>query len=266
MNTSLFDFPQNNLSWEPAFANTSNPATWTFGPAGRLTIGLLQLLFNASMLLVFVIKPHLRTSFTIYIIFLLTANLTYTLCEYPLEIIRQLYPHWPLSRSACTFYLYQIWIVCPLTMHMHVLITLNRVWAIALPVSYRNRHSKASACGMCGLIVLYIHILAVPLWLRDELYFRVDNSECSLNTHRQPWYSTAVAIVTQVLPILYVVGAYPFLLVKQLQRRKSRETKVVDVLTRNRQSIHISDPQQTAHHLVIVMLHFATIWYRYRDA
>ncbi|XP_055347138.1 G-protein coupled receptor 84-like [Paramacrobiotus metropolitanus] len=215
------------------FPNQSLNAVWNFAAVGRLSFGIVQVILNLGMLIVFMFRKDLRTSFTIYIIFLLIANLIYATCQYPLEVVRQLYPHWALSTSACVFYIYQCWIFCPVTMHMHVLITLNRIWAIAFPVSYRNRHSKRMAVLLCILMLLYLHLFVLPLVIIDAVWYKGNVAEkgCFLNGDVYRVYSIVAAIITQDLPVVFVVGAYPFLLCKQFKRKKGA-LKIVDVVSR----------------------------------
>ncbi|XP_055348571.1 allatostatin-A receptor-like [Paramacrobiotus metropolitanus] len=197
--------------------------TWTYGAIGRLTFCILQLCLNIGMLCVFIFRPALRSTFTVYIMALLSFNIFYCAGQYPLEVIRQTYPRWWLSEHACRLYLYEIWVVCSATMHMHVLITINRLWAVVFPVSYRQNHTTKVAVLMCLGMVTYVHLVCFPLYIRDQLYFHQSASEhgCVMNIKEQNLYSTLVALIGYDLPIAFVVFAYPFLLYKHKQRGRS---------------------------------------------
>ncbi|XP_055348567.1 protein trapped in endoderm-1-like [Paramacrobiotus metropolitanus] len=211
-----------------SFRNISNNQTlqlsvdWNYAAVGRTTLCILQLLLNFSMLLVIIRQQTLRTAFSVYIIGLLSANIFYAACEYPLEILLALYSEWWMSRAACSFYLYQIWVFVAVPMHMHVLITINRLWALTFPLSYRNIHSSKVAGLLCIGNVVYVHILCFPLFLIDELYYRVplERFGCSLDTVNLNVYANVVNMMAFNMPIIIVVCSYPFILHKHLQRRK----------------------------------------------
>ncbi|XP_055348593.1 5-hydroxytryptamine receptor 2A-like [Paramacrobiotus metropolitanus] len=207
--------------------NVTVPAiisTWYFPAVSRVILCILQLTLNIAMLSAFIIRKDLRTSFTVYIIFLLSSNVFYALCEHPLEIIRISYSAWWLPSGACSLYLYLLWVSCAVPMHTHVLITINRIWAIAFPHSYRQHHSSKVACLMCLGNVVYVHVVCLPLVMLDQLRYAVNAEKygCSLNfdVSQVNDYASTVQFIVYDGPIVFVVLAYPFLYYKQTQRRK----------------------------------------------
>ncbi|XP_055349766.1 uncharacterized protein LOC129596492 [Paramacrobiotus metropolitanus] len=183
--------------------------TWNFAAIGRLTLVIFQLLFNTSMLSVFIFHPSLRTSFTVYIMALLSCNIFYSAGEYPLEILRLTYPQWWMSERACGFYLYHIWVFCAVSMHMHVLITINRLWALFYPVSYRQRHSSKVAVLMCLGMVGYVHVICFPVYIIDQLYYRrpADQFGCVLNIKEQNVYGTVANIMVGMGSTMHLRGS-----------------------------------------------------------
>ncbi|XP_055348560.1 alpha-2 adrenergic receptor-like [Paramacrobiotus metropolitanus] len=175
------------------------------------------------MIIAFIVRRELRTSFTIYLMFLFCSNIIYALGGYPLEVMRQGFPgRWFLSHAACAFYIYQIWVFCPVAMHMHVLITLNRLWAIYFPVSYKNIHSERVAVLMCAGVALYCHVICLPVVVMDLMYYHLPEKQygCLLNATAQSTFTSVVAVISQFIPVVIVVGAYPFLWYKHLKRKK----------------------------------------------
>ncbi|GAV09623.1 hypothetical protein RvY_19127 [Ramazzottius varieornatus] len=116
--------------------NTSTPSWWTATPVCFLLIMVILTTLNGTLLYVFARNQNLRTTFNVYVVSVLLANLVETLVQMPLNLAH--YLHW-LSVTACPFYIYsaavQAVVVCS-----HTLITLNRVWAVTAPVSYRKYH------------------------------------------------------------------------------------------------------------------------------
>ncbi|XP_055348564.1 probable G-protein coupled receptor No18 [Paramacrobiotus metropolitanus] len=206
-----------------SFTGSPNGFDWTVPALTRCSMCVIQTLLNAAMIVAFIVRRELRTSFTIYLMFLFCANIIYALGGYPLEVLRQGFPNrWFLSHAACAFYIYQVWVFCPVAMHLHVLITLNRLWAISFPVSYKNIHSEKVAVLICAGTFVYVHLVCLPLVVLDLKYHHLSDERygCMLNTAAQNVYTTVVAIVSTDVPIVVVVGAYPFLWYKHLKRKK----------------------------------------------
>ncbi|XP_055349949.1 uncharacterized protein LOC129596639 [Paramacrobiotus metropolitanus] len=188
-------------------ANTgtvSSTAVWNYALITRMTLFILQVSFNTFMLLFLVLQKSLRTGFSVYLIGLLAANIFYAFGQFPVEIVQPLFGGWWMSRAVCSYYIYHVWVFVSVSMHMHVLITVNRLWALTFPLSYRNRHTTKLACLLSVGMVAYVHIVCLPLFLLDELYYRLPpegEAGCQLNTDKQPLYSAIENIVSCDLPI-----------------------------------------------------------------
>ncbi|OQV17910.1 hypothetical protein BV898_08039 [Hypsibius exemplaris] len=103
------------------------------------------LIANAVVLAAFIKNRHLRTPFNMYIISLVIADLTQTLLDLPFTVMSQFIPVWPLGHLACNFRLYGLWVFSAIVRNTHSLISLNRLWALFLPVSYRHYHTNTLA-------------------------------------------------------------------------------------------------------------------------
>ncbi|XP_055348572.1 melatonin receptor type 1B-like, partial [Paramacrobiotus metropolitanus] len=198
-------------------------AVWNYSTISRLTFFVLQIVLNLSMLLFLIHHEALRIGFNVYLIGLLSANIFYAFGQYPVEILQSLYDHWWMSKAACSYYIYQSWVFVSVSIHMHVLITINRLWALTFPLSYRNQHNTRVACLFSVSIVVYVHIVCFPLFPIDELYYRPPTElGCFLDTAQQKLYSTIVNMVAFNLPVAAVVFSYPYILYKYLRRRRTK--------------------------------------------
>ncbi|XP_055356459.1 5-hydroxytryptamine receptor 6-like [Paramacrobiotus metropolitanus] len=135
-----------NITANASVAAVPSSADWNFSAISRLVWFILLLVLNDSMLLFLVLHKTLRTGFNVYLIGLLSTNVFYGVLQYPSEILEALYMHWWMSRGACSLSLYNLWVLDSVTKHMHVLITVNRLWALTFPLSYRNQHNTKVAC------------------------------------------------------------------------------------------------------------------------
>ncbi|XP_055353080.1 octopamine receptor beta-2R-like [Paramacrobiotus metropolitanus] len=159
---------------------------------------------------------------------LLASNIILTIMNFPLDIIGSVYSSWWLSSAACNLYLYGNWVLEGGMMHMHVLITANRIWAMQFPVSYKTHHGSSKRTGLFLILLawIYVHVVCLPGVVLDALYYRQPPADgCSMNDVQVEWINTAQFLVYD-MPVLFIVFAYPFLLLKQLQRnRKSLERR-----------------------------------------
>ncbi|XP_055348524.1 uncharacterized protein LOC129595509 [Paramacrobiotus metropolitanus] len=208
---------------EPDANSTVTGLIWNLPAMARISIGILQIFLNSAMLVAIVIYKELRTSFAVYLAFLFFLNVIYAASAYPLEIIRQGYwgRYW-LPSSVCTVHMYLFWVMSAVPVHIHVLITLNRIWAMTFPVSYKNVHGEKVALLLCCIMTVYVHALCLPVVILDAMYYRLPEKEngCFLNTESQMVATTIISIISCDVPIVVVVGAYPFLYYKQARRGK----------------------------------------------
>ncbi|XP_055337909.1 olfactory receptor 1-like [Paramacrobiotus metropolitanus] len=212
------------------------PPTWHPMQICELAACLIGSVSNLVIAVVLLLDKHLHTPFTVYLLLLLTSNLLQASVFYPLDIISHLYSHaWWLGERACDLFNYFIFVFGGVLMQSHALITFNRLWAITFPLSYRNYHSTRVALLLCGGCVAYVHLVCLPGVVIDALYYRppVDRFKlCSLDIGRQfPW-AVASEVIIYIAPIVFVVGAYPFLFHKQHQRKGavhgSKQDSVMD--------------------------------------
>ncbi|XP_055349781.1 olfactory receptor 52J3-like [Paramacrobiotus metropolitanus] len=212
---------------EANWTNVSHPDGWSYQAGVRISLGVIQFILNLTMLIPILILRDLRNAFTVYVAALFTANLVYVSTEYPIDVLRIVYSEQSFSSSVCTFYLYLVYVFAVVRLHMHVLITINRIWAIQFPVHYRNVHNERVAVLVCLGTVLYIHILILPLIIIDLLYYRLPEQVygCGLASDQLPLfeYELIVEVLADDLLIVVIIVAYPFLYYKRWKAIKNRE-------------------------------------------
>jgi hypothetical protein len=187
----------NNASfykWNVSFLETNMTsellpaAKWTIMPVFSLLVFVFGCINNGGLLLLFVQDSSLRTPFNIYLINLLMANLACTLVVYPMDIINNLYSFaWFMGDTACTVYLYGCYVLEAGISTAHQLIAINRIWAVAHPISYRSHHSVKIAILLCLATWFYVHVVMIPGWIGDALYYRlpINTNGCLLNQQMQ---------------------------------------------------------------------------------
>ena len=103
---------------------------------------IAMLLANAVVLTAFIKHRTLRTPFNIYLISLIMADIAQSLFDLPFMIGETFYATWPYGRIACNFSLYGKWIFSAAVRNTHSMISLNRLWALFMPISYKQYHTK----------------------------------------------------------------------------------------------------------------------------
>ncbi|XP_055331631.1 uncharacterized protein LOC129583723 [Paramacrobiotus metropolitanus] len=203
------------------FCSQDDPA-WTGSVIFEAAATVLAIILNTAELIVFLHYDHLQTAFTLNIMALLASNIVLCVMNYPLDIIGNLYTCWWLSMPACNLYLYGNWVLAGGMMYMHVLITANRIWAMQFPLSYKRQHGSSHRSGFLLILLtwLFVHAICLPGVILDALYFRQSLSTgCGINGEAQvAWINTAQLLIYD-MPVVFIAGAYPFLVYKQVQRQ-----------------------------------------------
>lgn len=207
-----------------ASVNVVSDPTWSFAPTFKLTMFVLVVVLNLFVLAVFCRDKKLRTPFSVYLILLQCCNLIYAIGDYPLAIMGQIYSRWKMGAFACSIHIYALYVFAGITMHTHLLITVNRIWAISFPHSYRIHHNKKVAMLICAGMVSYVHMVCLPGFIMDTLYYRlpIETNGCYLNFESQIIWATTIQFVIYDFPIVFMVAAYPYILYQKVKRNKLR--------------------------------------------
>lgn len=71
-----------------------------------------------------------------------------------------------LGKPACTVYNYKTMLESVI-MHSHLLIAINRMWAVIFPMHYRRHHSRRMAICQCVATWVYVSAYMLPLSTHD---------------------------------------------------------------------------------------------------
>ncbi|OQV15772.1 hypothetical protein BV898_10026 [Hypsibius exemplaris] len=199
-----------NLSNNGTLALNISDAKWTFLPVVTLFIFLIAFLGNGLLLVVFIRERSLRTPFNFYIINLLIANLAVITVEYPMDMVIKLHSAWLLGNDACNLYLYASSVFGACICNSHMLIAINRMWAVSFPLSYRTHHSRRTAVCLCLGVWVYVHVVVGPPVIIDALYFRlpVETNGCMINAPEQQAWEIAIQVIYW-LPEIVMLAAFP---------------------------------------------------------
>ncbi|XP_055347374.1 5-hydroxytryptamine receptor 1B-like [Paramacrobiotus metropolitanus] len=183
-------------------------------PTVSLLTGFLGFSLVASILLngliVFIyFKEHsLRSSFNALIANLCTAEVLFAGTGMPGNFIRGLYGYFPYSATACSFFQYCINVFGSAVRYGHVLITLNRLWAVSYPVHYKRNQNMRLTCSIITLTWIFVNVLWLPVIIPGRMWANPHDKQCLVNTDFQPKTALAVEILGfTVTEIIVVVGS-----------------------------------------------------------
>ncbi|XP_055354492.1 5-hydroxytryptamine receptor 1D-like [Paramacrobiotus metropolitanus] len=196
-------------------------ATWQPAAMALTVIFILGLVCNAAVTTVFVFNKDLWSSFNVYLCNLLVANLIYFFLGAPFDIIEEVFPHWWLGQSVCTLYLYAYWTITPVQILTHCSIAVNRIWALYRPISYRTRHTIATAIKICVFLWLFAHLIGLPGVLVDAVHFQQKNM-CVVDTTDSGFLQIWQLLINVIgfLCIFTILAAFPLVLGKMQKPRR----------------------------------------------
>ncbi|GAU96060.1 hypothetical protein RvY_07558 [Ramazzottius varieornatus] len=190
-----------------------------------LVIGVGTVISNGIFLLTYckVSSSSFHTPFNVYMLNLAITDFVTAIFTTPGNFALYALNKWVFSRAFCTVYLYGFWTWYSLSIQFHMLISLNRLWAVCFPMHYKTYHTKRLAALMCILTYIYAHIWTLTGLIPDDMYYRTENfRDCSLNLMAQSLWATLCDLILYVVPEVVVVGVYPIIGWKVAQRRKVR--------------------------------------------
>ena len=167
------------------------------------SVSIIVVINNASLLIVFARHRQLCSSFMVYIIYLLTMNVLYAVLKDPLDVASMLVPggYAVLGENICLLVLYGIFVIRSCSVHSHALITINRIWAVFWPMSYKRHHTVKTAVFFCFSIVVYVHVIAIPGFLTVVFVYPIDTSFGGCNVIRPElavWNGVCNALLTWI--------------------------------------------------------------------
>ena len=193
--------------------NSPQPVGWTSLNLFGLLVNIIGAILNFSLLVVFIKHRSLRTSFGVYLINLLLFEAVLIWVHSPIHLISNYIGDWPFDYNLC-------WFVNfvgdeSLIIFAHFLITLNRVWAVTFPFSYRTRHTTKFAIILCGSVATVWHLVYIPVTIGTvvlEPDSATNGYSCKVDT-AVPLYLFSV-LGLFIIPAILVILSYPYVCYK----------------------------------------------------
>lgn len=211
----------NNTS-APSFnaGNFTGSIAWESYTVFTLTIAILTFVMNSATLVAFVTDKILRKQpFSIYLVCLLISNILLVLGA-NLEVLSHIYPVWTYGLAPCIVYHYTLTKISACQINAHALITINRVWAVTFPISYRHFHSRKIALAICACMWLYVHVVLLPNFVP-----RMANPKLPLESYgcqRQYRSAPLYFLFSYGVALFVIMLAYPFIMLKRRRQGKGK--------------------------------------------
>ncbi|XP_055344046.1 D(1)-like dopamine receptor [Paramacrobiotus metropolitanus] len=200
---------------------------WTPPLIGFTCISSVSFILNVIVLILQFLPQTQVTPFTIYLIVIFVYNAVSLAVVRPISTFTSLFGVWPGGHALCVTYMYFQRVASVIPVLAHVLISMDRLWAIRFPLSYRLHHqSKLTVIAVCFAMLGYVHVVPFPAFLIDFLYY---NSQEKQRTCQQitgsviPW-NRADFILHRLLPLIMIVSIYVYIIVKRWQRKRITTT------------------------------------------
>ncbi|GAU94770.1 hypothetical protein RvY_06489 [Ramazzottius varieornatus] len=192
----------------------------------------ITIISNLLVVLSFVVEPRLRTPFNYYLLSMAVSDFLVGALDLPQYLASYTYyGYWPFGDVQCTFWLYVDNVIPSLTLWFLVVLSLDRVWAIDRPISYR-RHNSRSKCFVALLAAFVITNLPVlPGFIHARIHFgnQTDAKACNWDVDGLPAWASSFygVVVNNWLPTILTIGCYSVTMTKLCKaRRKLTEENV----------------------------------------
>ncbi|GAV04861.1 hypothetical protein RvY_15073 [Ramazzottius varieornatus] len=212
----------NRSSCENISASGTEKPHWTFLPIFLSILTPLAVILNCAVLVPLVINQRSQPAFNIYLINLTISNLAYSVTILPFDIVSSVHINWPLGYGACLLFQYSIWAIHGCIIHSHILLTLNRLWAVFLPVHYHRAQVKhfRVAVVVCLCMWVYVNLVAVPGLTITKIVF--ERSPCFLDIPSHPRYWQVAQGLLYDSTLAFLALAIPVVWYKRRHRRRNR--------------------------------------------
>lgn len=232
-------FQNMNLSFSSNVTVTKQ-AHWSFISIMSLLICGTAAILNGSLLALFTTSQRLRTPFGKLLMNLLLGNFSYAVFDGVMSTAEYLYPIWWFGYHLCTVDLYFQYMLCSGAALCHVMITIDRIWAVAFPISFNQNFNDKAAYCLCALPWIFSHTVILSGVVLDALYYRQVPLElygCIINTDvyvLKAW--SLVFTFFQLFFTLIIVLAFPFIYLKEKKRQKIQAGTMKWIMYRKRES------------------------------
>ncbi|GAU97028.1 hypothetical protein RvY_08391 [Ramazzottius varieornatus] len=207
---------------------------WGFQDSFSLIMNFVAVTCNSIVLFLFIKDHSVRTSFNYYLANLCTANLLFTSVLYAFNQSNLLFPAEHAPIPYCAMVRAMNYLGGGTVNNSHLLIAINRLWAVSWPVAYRRfhrSHTIARPVTICACMWLYVLAMIVPGIVVDALYFhnQPELHHCQAMVKGPESFAYIANLVVFDVPIAIVFCVYPFVLYKTWVRERARNPKRVGV-------------------------------------
>ena len=138
--------------------NSAEDPNWVLASV-EILISICVIVSNGFVLFILIADRSHFTPFKVYIFNLMLVNVLVECVQLTADMsVDMQYP----TAKFCFVVLYEVYNAGAVQLQAHFLITVNRVWAVIHPISYRDRHTKNLAICMISVAVIYCHAIALP--------------------------------------------------------------------------------------------------------
>ncbi|OQV12737.1 hypothetical protein BV898_13057 [Hypsibius exemplaris] len=189
------------------------------------------LVTNGFIIVVYITRGHLRTAFNAYIFNIALTEALTAILAMPGIFVLSFYGYWPYSPILCSAFTFVKQHLGSGVRYGHVLVTVNRMWAVTFPLDYRTAHTKR--VSNCLIISTWIFVLGLNcpsaiLGRLNPVIYPVDFCRMDYRGYLAT-LAFGIEFVGYDVPEIIIVFAYPFVLYKLRQLRGNTKIGQVGV-------------------------------------
>ncbi|XP_055348966.1 octopamine receptor beta-2R-like [Paramacrobiotus metropolitanus] len=168
---------------------------------------IASVLLNGIIVVTYFYHSHLQNGFTALIASLCLSEVFLAAFGMTGIFMRGLYGYFPLSPAACSFFLYCNDVFGSCVRYGHILIALNRLWAVTYPAHYRRHNQNLKAVYLTVFLVwLFLNALHMVVVIPGRIWPKPIDSLCTNNVEFQRKAALAVEILGMTITEVIVVG------------------------------------------------------------
>ncbi|OWA52361.1 putative Muscarinic acetylcholine receptor gar-3 [Hypsibius exemplaris] len=200
--------------------------------AMSIIAGLITTTISSNLLIIasFLSEPRLRRPFNLYLFNLAVSDLLVGCIGMPHFAVYTYYDYWPLSYVQCSFWMFCDYLSTTETLWGIVAISLDRAWAVTLPLSYRHQASNRK----CLIVIFSSWIISAGIILPGYIRTRSDytvNSEpyaCDWNSDRLPGWASVfyVTVFGEWIPVAVTAVSYVVTTTRMYQKTRKQRSRI----------------------------------------
>ncbi|XP_055353518.1 uncharacterized protein LOC129599330 [Paramacrobiotus metropolitanus] len=199
---------------------------WIFDWKINTAFLFLYVALNFPIILLFVLHPPFRSSFSFYVTVLAVCNIVQGVGNALVVLLYAIVKPFNIYVDALSVYVPEVLYMLPI--QIHALISFSRLWALSFPIHYRLYHNMKLAGILCGATIVFTHLLTAPYILSNTLGIAIYGIDEN--------YAPMLQIVVKDTPLTFLVLSYPMVLGLYCRRhqKKTELTKLKDTQMQKR--------------------------------